>query len=87
MTKTIVVDDDQTNVGLIKMLLELEGFSVISCTDMAQAVAAADSDDRVAVRFERHEDVWLPLFAPIDEPDDEREEWPTPEVAKAPARV
>jgi acetyl-CoA acetyltransferase/uncharacterized OB-fold protein len=28
---------------------------------------------RVAVRFEQCEDVWLPLFAPTDEPDDPRD--------------
>ena len=40
---------------------------------------------RVAVRFEQHDDVWLPLFAPIDEPDDEREAWPEPAIAPPPA--
>ncbi len=44
MTKIIVVDDDQTNVGLLKMLLELEGFEVVSCTDIPQAKTAAASD-------------------------------------------
>jgi CheY-like chemotaxis protein len=42
MSKVIVVDDDPTNVGLIKMLLELDGFSVVACTNMAQAKAAAE---------------------------------------------
>ena len=42
---------------------------------------------RVEVRFEEHEDVWLPVFAPLAEPKDERESWPEPEKARAPARV
>ncbi|MCP5096653.1 MAG: response regulator [Chloroflexi bacterium] len=42
MTKIIVVDDDPTNVGLIKMLLELDGFEVASCSNRAETVAAAE---------------------------------------------
>jgi DNA-binding response OmpR family regulator len=41
MNKIIVVDDDHTNVGLTKMLLELDGFDVIACQDIEQAKAAA----------------------------------------------
>ena len=35
----------------------------------------------VEVRFEQHDDVWLPLFAPTGEPVVERAEWPEPEPA------
>lgn len=41
MSKIIVVDDDITNVRLIKMLLELDGFSVTACTEVNQAITAA----------------------------------------------
>jgi DNA-binding response OmpR family regulator len=41
MTKIIVVDDDQTNVSLLKMLLELDGFQVDACTTIEQAKIAA----------------------------------------------
>jgi Response regulator containing CheY-like receiver, AAA-type ATPase, and DNA-binding domains len=41
MPKIIVVDDDTTNVMLTQMLLELEGYSVIGCTNLAQAYASA----------------------------------------------
>lgn len=42
MAHVIVVDDDPTNSGLLKMLLELEGFTVTSCTDIDQALDASD---------------------------------------------
>lgn len=41
MTKIIVVDDDPTNVLLTQMLLELEGFTVVACTNLEQTYAAA----------------------------------------------
>jgi DNA-binding response OmpR family regulator len=41
MTKIIVVDDDPTNAGLIKMLLELDGFDVSSCSNQSEALAEA----------------------------------------------
>lgn len=41
MTQIIVVDDDNTNSSLIKMLLELDGFSVETCEDQEKAEAAA----------------------------------------------
>lgn len=44
MSKVIVVDDDPTNVGLIKMLLELDGFSITACTDIEEAKAAATEE-------------------------------------------
>lgn len=44
MTKIIVVDDDPTNAGLIKMLLELDGFQVTACSDQDEAVAATRKD-------------------------------------------
>ncbi len=43
MPKIIVVDDDPTNVTLTQMLLELEGFTVVACANLAQAHAAAQS--------------------------------------------
>jgi CheY-like chemotaxis protein len=44
MRKVIVVDDDLTNVGLTKMLLELDGFTVDACTDLAQATDVMSDD-------------------------------------------
>lgn len=41
MTQIIVVDDDNTNSSLIKMLLELDGFSVEACEDQERAEAKA----------------------------------------------
>lgn len=49
MTKVIVVDDDVTNVGLIKMLLELEGFEAEACTGIKQAKATANEETDVFV--------------------------------------
>jgi DNA-binding response OmpR family regulator len=40
MKRIIVVDDDQTNVSLLKMLLELDGFQVDACTTIEQAKTA-----------------------------------------------
>ena len=50
MASVIVVDDDPTNAGLLKMLLELDGFTVASCADIEQALAAAtDKTDAFVV--------------------------------------
>lgn len=35
----------------------------------------------VSVRFEQHEDVWLPLFAPTGEPASDQLDWPEPRPA------
>lgn len=44
MAHVIVVDDDPSNSGLLKMLLELDGFTVTSCADIEQAVDASDEN-------------------------------------------
>lgn len=46
MTNVIVVDDDQANITLIRMLLELDGFTVNTCAtvDAAISLSAADTD-------------------------------------------
>lgn len=46
MTNVIVVDDDQANITLIKMLLELDGFTVgaYATVDEAKSHAAVDTD-------------------------------------------
>ncbi len=49
MTKIIVVDDDNTNSSLIKMLLELDGFNVEACEDQEQAEAAITSETKAFV--------------------------------------
>lgn len=41
MPRIIVVDDDQTNISLLKMLLEMDGFDVEACVDSIQAKQAA----------------------------------------------
>ena len=49
MTQIIVVDDDNTNSSLIKMLLELDGFSVETCEDQLKAEAAASPNTKAYV--------------------------------------
>lgn len=49
MTKIIVVDDDNTNSSLIKMLLELDGFSVEACEDQDSAEKSASSETQAFV--------------------------------------
>lgn len=44
MTKVLVVDDDLTNVGLTKMLLELDGFTVVACTTLSEVTEAIDEN-------------------------------------------
>ena len=41
----------------------------------------------VAVRFEQHDDVWLPVFAPTGEPASDQLEWPEPPAAPVRQRV
>jgi DNA-binding response OmpR family regulator len=41
MAHILVVDDDPTNASLLKMLLELDGFAVTSCSNIEEAVASA----------------------------------------------
>lgn len=43
MPQVILVDDDRTSVNLVKMLLELDGFTVTVCYDIASAKAAANA--------------------------------------------
>ena len=40
VANVVVVDDDPTNTTLIKMLLEIEGFSVTTSADLVEARAA-----------------------------------------------
>ncbi|GJM39945.1 MAG: hypothetical protein DHS20C20_02270 [Ardenticatenaceae bacterium] len=49
MKKIIVVDDDNTNSSLIKMLLELDGFSVEACEDQVKAEAVASQETKAFV--------------------------------------
>lgn len=49
MTQIIVVDDDNTNSSLIKMLLELDGFSVETCEDQEKAEASASPQTQAFV--------------------------------------
>ncbi|MBK8987865.1 MAG: response regulator transcription factor [Chloroflexi bacterium] len=46
MNTVVIVDDDSTNVSLLKMLLELDGYAVLACKniDEAQTAAAQDVD-------------------------------------------
>lgn len=43
MPTIILVDDDRTNTTLIRMLLEMDGFSVVACPDVARAQLAANN--------------------------------------------
>jgi DNA-binding NtrC family response regulator len=49
MTQIIVVDDDNTNSSLIKMLLELDGFKVETCEDQHKAEAVASPQTKAFV--------------------------------------
>jgi len=49
MTQIIVVDDDNTNSSLIKMLLELDGFSVEACEDQKKAENATSPNTKAFV--------------------------------------
>jgi DNA-binding response OmpR family regulator len=49
MTQIIVVDDDNTNSSLIKMLLELDGFSVETCEDQKKAESSASLNTKAFV--------------------------------------
>ncbi|HEX6386425.1 MAG TPA: response regulator [Anaerolineae bacterium] len=49
MSKIIVVDDDTTNAELIKMLLELDGFTVLPFSDVATAKEATSADTKAFV--------------------------------------
>lgn len=49
MTQIIVVDDDNTNSSLIKMLLELDGFSVETCEDQSKAEKATTPNTKAFV--------------------------------------
>ena len=42
MKTIIVVDDDLTNTSLLKMLLEIEGYQVITCKNILEAKDAAE---------------------------------------------
>ena len=48
-TTIIIVDDDPTNTALTKMLLELEGFNIITADTLAKAQAAATPDTGVFI--------------------------------------
>ncbi|MCA9872032.1 MAG: response regulator transcription factor [Anaerolineales bacterium] len=41
MKSIVIVDDDATNIGLLKMLFELDGYNVFPCKSIEEAKAAA----------------------------------------------
>ncbi len=41
MSAIVIVDDDATNIGLLKMLLELDGYVVMACKTIDEAKTAA----------------------------------------------
>lgn len=44
MKTIIVVDDDLTNTSLLQMLLEIEGYKVITCKNIAEALSAIEEE-------------------------------------------
>lgn len=44
MRTVIIVDDDATNVGLLQMLLELEGYTALACRTIEEAKTAVTPD-------------------------------------------
>lgn len=49
MPNIVVVDDDITNVQLLQMLLELDGFKVHACTNLEQALAITNASTNAFV--------------------------------------
>ncbi|HRQ38660.1 MAG TPA: response regulator [Chloroflexota bacterium] len=49
MPNIVVVDDDITNVQLLQMLLELDGFTVHASTNLEQALAMTTADTNAFV--------------------------------------
>lgn len=54
MSKIIIIDDDDINAGLIKMLLEFEGYAVEACTTVSQAKTAASHNQISAFIIDYH---------------------------------
>jgi len=71
------------------ILVALDEDPLVRLTSVAVETeeAAVRIGQRVEVVFEQHEDVWMPFFRPTGEPDDQREVWPEPAIAPAPARA
>jgi DNA-binding response OmpR family regulator len=44
MKTIILVDDDLTNTSLLKMLLEIEGYRILTCKNIEEAKAAASNN-------------------------------------------
>jgi DNA-binding response OmpR family regulator len=44
MSKVIVVDDDHNTTNLVKMLLEMDGYEVTTCTDSKTALDEANEE-------------------------------------------
>ena len=53
MKKLILVEDDATNLGLLKLFFEMEGYVVADCLNIEQAKAAA-SEDTAALIIDVH---------------------------------
>ena len=50
MKAIVIVDDDSTNISLLKMLLELDGYAVFACKNIEEAkTAAAHSIDAFVI--------------------------------------
>lgn len=50
MKAIVIVDDDSTNISLLKMLLELDGYAVLACKNIEEAkTAAAQSIDAFVI--------------------------------------
>ncbi len=49
MKKLILVEDDKTNLSLLKMFFELEGYEVADCQNIEQAKAAASEDIKALI--------------------------------------
>ncbi len=78
--------DLETPYALVLVALDEDPLVRLTSLIVEAAVEDVHIGQRVEVRFEPHEDVWLPVFAPTGEPDDEREAWPEPPNAPVPAR-
>lgn len=66
--KVIVVDDDYTNVSLLKLLLEMDNFNVVTCYSIADAKKAMSGTIAAFILdFYLHDESGLELLQAIRE--------------------
>lgn len=54
MSNILIIDDDEIGAGLAKMLLEMEGYTVLACTTAAEAKTVATRNEVSAFIIDYH---------------------------------